>query len=172
MHMARSDRRGQSITEAMLAISMLTVGFLGITALLSRSYFLSRVTADQLTATYLASEGIEIAKNMIDHDIYNGVPWDTTFGGGGDFHLDYTACTNGAPCPPAGSAGTGPVLDLDPATHLYSYSGSIATKFTRLIRITVPSGHEIQVNSIVTWSTGLFTAQSINLEDHFYNWHP
>ena len=29
-----------------------------------------------------------------------------------------------------------------------------------------------QVNVIVQWSTGSFTSQNINLEDHFYDWHP
>ena len=68
-----TSRRGQSIIEAMVAISILTTGFLGIFALLSKSFFLSRVVADETTATYLASEGMEITKNIIDHDVYTGL---------------------------------------------------------------------------------------------------
>ena len=54
----------------MVAITVLTVGFLGISSLLSQSLALNRVTTNEITATYLASEGIEIAKNLIDHDVY------------------------------------------------------------------------------------------------------
>ncbi len=170
-------RKGQTIIEAVLAISVLTVGFLGIMALLSRSLFLSRVTSNELTATYLASEGIEIVKNIVDHDIYAGPPgWGSSFGGGGDFAPDYTTCTSGIGSCSVGSltptSCPGNQLMLDPATHLYSYTGSVATPFSRCVRITIVSANEIQVNSMVTWSTGPLTSQSINLEDHFYNWHP
>lgn len=175
--MKQRDRGdGQSLIEAMLAISMLTVGFLGIIVLLSRSLFISRVTSNELTAIYLAAEGIEIAKNVVDHDVYAGPPgWGASFGGGGDFSPDYTTCTSGGPCNPGAldpTACPGNQLLLDPATNLYSYSGSIPTPFSRCVRISFPSADEIQVNAIVTWSTGPVTSQVVNLEDHFYNWHP
>ncbi len=165
----RSPGGGQTLIEAMIAVSILTVGFLGIATLLSRSLFLSRVTSDELTASYLASEGIELAKNLIDHDVYAS-SWGATFGGGGDFQLDYATCTGGGACTPP--LYTGAPLALDPSTNLYSYGGSMPTGFRRLIRVAVPSANEIRVNSIVTWSTGPITSQSVNLEDHFYNWHP
>lgn len=171
------NRKGQSLVELIAALGVLTVGFLGIVTLLSRSFFLSRVTADEITGTYLASEGIEITKNLIDHDVYAslasppvGSGWGSCFGGGGgDFEFDYTT-TN---CPPGIYSGTH--LRFDPATHRYGYGssgGSTITGFTREIRISVPSATEIVVNSIVRWSTGPLASQSINLEDHFYHWHP
>lgn len=174
MDTKEKSRRGQTIIEAMIALSVLTSGFLGIVALLSRSFFLNRVTSDSLTATYLASEGIELAKNLIDHDVYahlaippQGAGWDTTFGAGGNYELDYATCTSGACIP---TIFTGSTLKFDPATGRYSYSGPNPTGFARLIRITVPNANEIVVSSIVTWSTGILTSQSIDLEDHFYNW--
>src|SRR6185369_4698812 len=66
-----TDRRsGQSLIEAIIAITLLTIGFLGIARLLSQSLFFTKVVSDQTTATYLAAEGIEIVKNLIDHDVY------------------------------------------------------------------------------------------------------
>lgn len=177
------NRKGQSLLEVLISLTMLTMGFLGITALLSQSFFMNRIVTDQAIGTYLAAEGIEIAKNLVDHDVYAhlasppvGTGWGSCFGAGGDFQLDYTTTDCSALVsyfPPGYDAGH--FLKFDPATHLYGYgsSASLATTvFTRDIRVSVPNANEIIVNSIVHWSTGPLTSQSINLEDHFYNWHP
>jgi len=161
----------------MISLGILTSGFLGIFALLSQSLSINRVTADDLTATYLAAEGVELAKNIIDHDVYahlatppQGAGWDSSFGGGGAFELDSASCTTGGgPCVVAFSGRT---LRYDPATHLYGYAntvGSVATTYVRRINITVPNANEIVANSVVT---GPVSGGSVNLEDHFYNWHP
>ena len=67
------SRRGQSIVEALVALSLLVVALLGIETLLARSFLLDRVTTDQTKATYLASEGVEIMKSLLDHQIYDAV---------------------------------------------------------------------------------------------------
>src|ERR1700735_4498251 len=90
-------RSGQSLVEVMIALSILVVGLLGILALLSQSLYISKNLSYQVTATYLASEGIELAENIIEHDVYQhlagqGTGWDTAFGAGGDFELDYATC--------------------------------------------------------------------------------
>ena len=177
----KKNRAGQSIVEAMMAIGILTTGLLGILALLSKSLFLNRVAADQARATYLAAEGIEITKSLMDHDVYAGLAglpftWGTCFVGRpfvtSGFEADY-ATTNCANLTAFGSSGR--PLIFHPSSNLYDYNpaNGVATNFTRRIRITsIGSGDEIAVNSIVTWSTGPVTSQSINMEDHFYNWHP
>lgn len=162
----------------MIALSMLTVGFLGITSLLLQSFSLNRALTSQATATYLAAEGIEIAKNLIDHDVYahlagQGLGWGSCFGTGGDFQLDYATIDCSSSVPPPSYDGS--YLNFDPGTHQYGYAaanGATATPFTRDIRVTVPNANEIIVNAIVQWSTGSLVGQSVNLEDHFYNWHP
>jgi Tfp pilus assembly protein PilV len=176
-------RAGQSIVEVMLALSMLTMGFLGIAALLSKSFFLNRVTSDQLTATYLASEGLELAKNLSDHDVYThlaGQPggWGSAFVpsgmSGNVFQLDYTTCTAaGVSC--SAPAFTGAPLLFNPSTYLYSYvasPGSVTTGFVRRIEVVPTTANMYTVHSKVIWSTGPLTSQTIDLEDHFYNWHP
>lgn len=154
--------RGQLLVEAIIALSILVVGFLGIVGLLSRSFFLNRVVSDNYTATFLASEGIEVAKNMVDHNFMAGLPWNTGFFNS-DFEVEYS------------SIGLMPYLNrrlrVEPFTNLYSYSGTLQTNFRRRIRITLIGSDELQVNSIVSWTTG--SAQSrINLEDHFFDWRP
>jgi hypothetical protein len=181
--LSSSGRRGQTIVEAMVAMSILLIGLMGVLTLLSRSLLLARTTADQAKATYLASEGIEIVKSLIDHDVYLGIAdpavpgagWEKCFlsGSGRSYDLDSdpTAC-------PFPNFANKP-LYFSPSTHLFYSdtntnlpSDATATNFTREITITNVNANEVDVQSTVTWSTGIVTGQSITLEDHFYNWHP
>lgn len=176
------------MVEVMVAMFVLTTGFLAILSLLAQSLYLSKNESNQTNATYLASEGIELARNLVDHDVYQhlaglGSGWGTTFGTGGDFELDYTTCTN---LPNAASAcdpqpfSSQDFLYYDPTSHTYRYSfdnplgdSLVKTPFTRLIRVTPNGANEITVQSIVTWDVGSVTGQqSVDLEDHFYNWYP
>jgi len=191
------SRRGQTIVEALVALSILTAGFIGIVSLLTKSFQLNRVTTNDTQATYLASEGIEIAKNIIDYDVYYGFGltqssstvdyWGCSFGLGenqtADFALEYDTtpipCADSNAVLPTISQSTTDHLYFNPSSTLYTYSNfapgstAIPTDFTRDVYVSVPNGspNEIDVRSKVTWSDGLLS-NTITLEDHFYNWHP
>jgi type II secretory pathway pseudopilin PulG len=173
------SRRGQTLVEALIALSILTVGFMGIIALLTKSFQLNRTTTDDTQATYLAAEGIEIAKNLIDHDVYEqaagnvGYSWGSCFPTSGYYYpIDYMTTNCAALNPPSGSPPNTP-LYYNPTTFSYSTNafGAKATDFVRNIKVTNVSGNEIDVQSTVIWTSG-FLSNSITLEDHFYNWHP
>ncbi len=163
----------------MVAIGILTTGFLGIVTLLSKSFFISRVTSDELTATYLASEGVELTKNILDADLWNGGTWGTCGGtcvADGAYTVAYdskglTALGVG-PGFHCSSLITVPPLQLDPATDMYGYNGSVTTNLARCIQIEHISANEIVVDSVITWATGPLTAQRLDVADVFYNWHP
>ena len=169
-----------------MALFVLTAGLLGIMSLLSQSLALNKITSDQIKAAYLAEEGLELAKNLVDHDIYQsldgGNGWgksgpDPTFPSTGkNYAFDYLTCTtvhgHGNNCPNLPGFDARQPLRYDPATNMYSYSGSVVTSFTRNIHVLVSNNQEVGVQSIVTWPTGPVTTQSITLEDYFYNWHP
>jgi len=169
------SKKGQSLIEAMVALSVLTVGFLGILSLLSKSFFYGRDVSDTMKATYLASEGIEITKNLIDNEIAAGNGWGSCFAKQGflGFEVDYTTsdCNNLIPY-----NNSGDPLFFDSDTYLYGYANpanTTQTNFTREIMTTLDAtGDEITVRSIVTWNTGLITNQKVIMEDHFYNWRP
>ncbi len=57
---------GQLIIEAIIAIFIITVSVLVFVALLARATALNRVINDRYTAVYLAVEGIEVVKNIVD----------------------------------------------------------------------------------------------------------
>lgn len=158
----RESRRGQAIIEVLVAISVLTVGFLGIVTLLSRALSLNRVVSDNYTATYLASEGIEIVKNIIDGDLKQQRGWGASLRDG-----TFTADFRSSELTPAG--GTANYLLFDPATNTYSYTGLTPTPFARNITITVQD-QRIKVVSEVVWKTRGGGESKVNLEDYFYNW--
>lgn len=168
-----------------MALFVLIVGFLGILSLLAQSIFLSRTVSNETTATYLASEGIEIAKNLIDHDVYEhlaglGTGWGNCFGTGGNFEFDITTTDCGSLVKVADQSELD-FLYYDPMSHVYVYAANDAvgqprvTGYTRMVKVT-PNPNaaipEITINSIVYWNVGQANQQSVNLEDQFYNWHP
>jgi hypothetical protein len=180
------NKSGQTLVEAMVALFVLTIGFLGVLSLITQSIVLSRTVSQETIATYLAAEGIELAKNIVDHDIYvnreNGGPvgWakggeDPTFGIGGNFELDYTTCNSLGP----GLNCIAPVsradpLGFDPGTGLYSYSGPVKTSFVRNIKVLLWNPalpNQMIVISTVNWTQN-GAAKSVRMEDYFYNWQP
>jgi hypothetical protein len=142
---------------------------LGIETLLTRSFLLDRVTTDQTKATYLASEGIEVMKSLLDHQVYDalanpgGIAGDPDTGGWYQFcglgsgqtayyQIDYMTTS----CPTLGQSGflgydqktasyNATPLSFD-ATGLYCQPGEPdcqpgipPTAFTRIVKVTEDS---------------------------------
>lgn len=167
----KNARVGQALVEVMVAVAILTVGFMGIVGLLSRALALNRVVADNYVATYLAAEGIEISKNIIDSNVLQGLTWNTGngvsscggSGGIGGCEVDLESLTF--------RSYTGQPLDFDDNTKLYDYTGSaLPTTFRRRITISLVGQNELRVEAQVTWVTRGGGTSEIILEDHFYNW--
>ena len=172
-----NSHRGQVMIEALVALAVLTVGFVGILALLSRSLSLNRVIGDSYRATYLAAEGIEVVKNIIDTNIIAiiagaAIPWNDGFIDGelevqfNTAKADMSYCAGG--CSPLSS------LNFDPTTSLYFYAAPESTRFTRLVTTQLinigASSDAIRVVSRVEWPARGGGMSNIELEDYFYNW--
>lgn len=181
----RRENSGQILLEVMVALFVLTVGFLGILSLLAQSLFLTKTISEETIATYLASEGIEIARNLVDHDIYAqiagvGTGWGTCFGvTGGSFELDYTE-TNCSTLTKYLGAIPPDFIYFDPTVNQYLYSfddnagNGAPTIFKRGVKVTPaalsgPGANELIVQSTVWWNVGSPDQQSITVEDYFYN---
>ncbi len=157
------SRSGQLLIEMLVALGILTVGFLGVMTLLSRAIGLNRVVADNYTATYLAIEGIEVVKNILDSNIITGAGWAADGGfQDGDFEVQYDSRELISPA-------TGAFLTFDPTTRLYGYGFSNTTPFVRTIQIQLKP-NEVVVNSKIDWTSRGGGTFNVNLEDHFYNW--
>ena len=162
------ENRGQLLIEAMVGIGIVMVGLLGIVSLISRSASLNRVVSNQLIATYLASEGIEITKNFIDNNIIQFNPWNSGLTTAGRFNVDYKS-SNLQDVPFEENRA----LLLDSNTGFYSYQQiGNPTPFVRIINIGLIGSDEIKVNSVVNWTDRGGAQFEVNLEDHFFNWRP
>jgi len=168
------ESRGQMLIEAIVAITVLSIGLLGVVSLLSNSLGLNRVISENYTATYLAAEGIEVVKNAIDHNAIlraqdPAVPWNQNLSPGA-YEVEYGSR---APFP----ADQNRFLCFDGETKFYSYGacggpGAAQTKFTRLVTILWPSPDEIKVTSMVSWKARGGADSNVAVEDHFMNWRP
>ncbi len=156
------SKRGQTLIESLVALSLLTVGFLSIFALLGRSLSSSRASTESYTATYLAAEGIEVVRNLIDANGIQQRAWNSGFATAGDYEIEYNSNSL--------LSNLGRFLSYSPTTNIYNYSGTNPTHFKRILRVTPVGSDEIIINSIVSWigqGGGSFT---VNLEDHFLKW--
>lgn len=154
------NKSGQALIETLIAVSVLTIGFLGLITLLSQSLSLNRVVADSYTATYLGAEGIEVVKNILDSKSIDG-NWSLPEG---SFEVAYDSSDL--------SIDQDRYLKFDPETNLYSYSGPYQseTRFKRKIEIKQEGEDEIIVTSRISWTTKGGGNFSLELEDHFFNW--
>lgn len=153
---------GYILVEAAVAITIILVGLLGIFALLSRSLSLNRVVSDRYVATYLAAEGIEVVKNIIDGNIIEGQPFNTGLSPG-NFEVDFDDF--------ALTTNLNRRLKFDPDKNLYNYDFGNNTPFVRIVSIDfLADGEELRVISTVSWISRGDAQFSVELEDRFFNW--
>lgn len=172
----RYTNRAQALVEVLVAISVLTVGFVGVITLLARSLGLNRVVADNYTATYLAGEGIEVIKNMLDYNAIrraNGVSacWNEGMVSG-NYEVEHDTDATAYPLASI-SPGSERIIYFDSIKKLFNYDdiSGVPTVFHRRINIATTLCIEdvVVVHSIVSW-TSRGGSYLVDLEDHFYNW--
>lgn len=160
----KKSEQGQLLVEAVIAISFMVIGVLTFFGLLAQSVGYSRTISENYTATYLAAEGIEVVKNIIDANVLQGNPWNEGVPRG-NYEVEFDS-TN------LFQAYMDRYLRIDD-DGLYSYDFSgLETPFKRMVSITFnpdrPSD-EIVVHSKVSWkSRG--RSSVVDLEDHFFDW--
>src|SRR3989344_3246346 len=163
----RNNNKGYFLIELMIAISILTVGFLGFLTLVSRAISTNRVISDYLTANYLAAEGIELIKNVIDTNYLRPMtPFNQGLANNGDYEMDYY---DSGPTNVTGS----PANFLYYKNGFYSYDASgNQMPFKRTINIysDIATPDKMKVKSTVTWISRGGNTMEIYLEDYFFNW--
>ncbi len=166
--MNRSGKNdGSLMMESLVAISLVVVGLFGIFNLVYISLGADNLVIHKLQATYLAAEGIEVMKNILDASTLAAAGWpypspdsfypssDTTFDGLKD-ESEYKA-----------TYGNGePFLMFYAPVGDFQYIDGTTTPFQRKVTVSV-SGFQYVVSSTVSWSER-GRDQSITLEDTFY----
>jgi len=160
------NKKGQLLVEAIISISILIVGLLGIFVVISQSLGLYRIAYEQYIASNLAAEGIEVVKNMIDSNSIDGtVPWNQGLATDGDYGVQYDSRA-------LDGTITNKNILYNENTGLYNYDTGTPTNFKRVITTKNISVDEIQVNSVVSWKSRGGFDYVVNLEDRFFNWKP
>lgn len=167
---------GQLIVEAVIAMSFMIIGVLAFFGLMAQSLSYNSYISENYTATFLAAEGVEVVRNMVDFNVAenaqdHSTPWNQGLDTTGCYKVDYSSQHLGAASCATSytSCSTNSFLVIDD-NGFYQYSKLGRTSpFKRCVILHSISHDEIAVNSIVTWqSRGV--GHTVNVEDHFFNY--
>jgi prepilin-type N-terminal cleavage/methylation domain-containing protein len=193
-----SQQSGFSLVETLVAITILLIAIVGPMTILTTTSNSTSFATDQVTAFFLAQEGVELAQLARDNIVLNRFlpntdgrwdddPW-TTFTTGGT----YSRCFDGRGCGLYLDNSTAPGVtvtdqycnhssnpcvirfdDTSPDNERFRFthepSAGAETEYTREIFFT-DLGDEVQVRSEVTWFPGNSrTPQTITVETVLIN---
>lgn len=174
--MMQHTQRGQILIEAVVGISVALMGLLAVLGLLTRSIIVNRDIAHQFVAAYLAAEGIEAVKYVIDANHVLDYAWNQGLEMN-RYEIETPSEREDGTVDPTtlllelASTSIPRYLTLDENGGIYTYSSvnTTTTPYTRVVAIEQPDVSSMIVRSTVQWSSR-GTIQEVNLEDHFYDW--
>ncbi len=152
---------GFTLIEAMVTLVILTTALIPALFLSTQATNVSFSIRNNLTATNLAQEGIEVVRAIRDNNWFQGSPFDTGLTGGLTWRVDWDSVTLIA-------LGANPVLKIN--NGLYNYSAGTDSIFKRTITITQVNAAELKVVSDITWTERGNRAKSIQAESHLFDW--
>ncbi len=178
--MQNTSTKGFTIIETLVAVSILTIGIAGPITAVFNGIKAANIAQDQMTAYYLAQEGVEYIRYVRDTNILRGDSWLTHLGN----------CTDGDGCiiddvlevAPFGvgadvgvdCAGSCPVVEYDTANNLFgefSGAGIENTSFTRRVDVAeVLAGREAEIRVTVTWTTKNIP-YTYEIRERIFNWN-
>src|SRR3989344_6927293 len=158
---------GFNLGETLTALFILSLGILAALAMITASLNSAIVVQDNLTASNLVQEGVEVVRNMRDRDWLAGNSFGAflaSAGGNGDYRVQWNS-TNLL------SDLGNPVLLQDTTSGLYSYDSGNSTKFKRRLTITkLANNIEIKIISTVSWNNRGVSKQ-VSAEEHLFDWY-
>ncbi|MEK7077848.1 MAG: prepilin-type N-terminal cleavage/methylation domain-containing protein [Patescibacteria group bacterium] len=166
---------GFTLVEAIVAIGVISVGFVGSLVLLSKSSSQASLLKNRVVVSHLAAEGVEVVRNIRDTNWLKGFPWRTgladTTGGIVDYDsaaVDASDASEGRKC-----------LNWNGSFYRHALaSGGYAcnTTFKRHIELATKSetvsGQNVdylEIKSIVEWREKTRT-QTVTVVNHLYDW--
>lgn len=162
-----------TLLETLVAVAVLLMALLGPFSIAQQALRSAYYARDQVTAYYLAQEGVEFVRAVRDKNYLEGNGWldgieavctdgpctvDFTRT---DIENAYTACPLGV-CPP---------LKVSPTGNLFNHSTGADSPFTRSVRITTsPTNPELRIiNVTISWkSAGV--SRVFTIQERLFNW--
>lgn len=175
---------GFTLVETLIASTILTLAVAGPLFTASRAIVAAQISRDQLTASYLAQEGIEHVRAVRDNAYLaaytqsnsSSLAWT-------NFTSSISQCSTACSFDPVKTIGIGPGSSLlscsgSSCTPLYltangiytqSSAGATPTSFTRILKASAASANDEKIESIVSWSFhGI--PYSVTISDHLTPW--
>ncbi len=158
-----------TLIEIIVAIFLITVGAGAALNVIQMTIGFTSVTSDQLTASYLAQEGIEVVRNIRDGNWLEqrtnaAIFWDDGISVAEDYKLDYQSDSF-----PDVSCSTGAEGFLKFDGSFYNCSTGEESKFKRKITIEKPQPDKMTVLVEVFWSERGRSHQ-VTAQTSLYNW--
>jgi type II secretory pathway pseudopilin PulG len=182
---------GFTLVETLAAITLIMVAIVAPMGLTVQSLSVAYYARDQITASNLAQEGIEIVRSMRDANVLStseGTPFNIFYGipigtsqYQAPFEVDGTQTNSSFIIISCGGSPCGTLLTNG---QLYGYNhggnpGYSASNFTRsLYACYVQSGggcnntasDEVRLVVVVSWQTAAYRSQQITLTENLFNW--
>ncbi len=158
-------KNGFTLVEALVALTILTVGLVPAFIQARNALNLSGSIRNSLVAAHLAQEGAEIARSIRDADWFAGRP----------FGQSLVDCATGCAVqwdserPESGIGASNTPIRHDPATGLFQYDRGDELRFNRIVTVTPVSATELQVDVRVEWDE-TFGPKEYTIEYHLYDW--
>jgi len=166
MKSSAPTRSGFTLVEALVAVAVLAVSLTPVFAQVNASFRLARTIQENLTASMLAQEGIELVRGMRDDNWFSGRDFDDGLGGcEGGCRIDAipgSVLEFGADVP----------LKRNTETGFFSYETGgqpEETQYQRTIVITELAPGQLEVVSRVDWQSGRNTRQ-LEVTGYLFDW--
>ena len=157
----KEKTKGFTLLEMLLSLLVIVIGVLGAFTAVARYSQNTQQEKENLVASYLCQEGIEIVKNVRDTNWVNGTTWSTGLAAG-NYEADYQSGL-------VALSGDPRKLYIDGATNFYKYeaspTGNTETPYTRVIAITANGADELDIVVTVTWSSNTMV-----VKQNIFNW--
>jgi prepilin-type N-terminal cleavage/methylation domain-containing protein len=161
---------GFTLVETLIAVSVLLISIAGPLSIASKGLIASRYSRDQIVASSLAQEAVELIRNRRDNNTILGNMWITglssCFGSNGckvdASDGNFSSCNSGG-CP---------VLNKHKTTGFYSYSSGTnydASIFTRTIHLEQLNPDEIKISVDIAWGTGALR-KNFTIDENLFDW--
>ena len=168
-------KRGFTLLEALVAVSILMVAVVAPITIAQKGLSSATYSKNQMIASYLTQDAIEYIKNVRDQNsIRNSFDWAGLWGSGGFFNLCQSPNFCKLDTNALGGAGqvqaynTGDFLHID-ANGFYGFSGSL-TNFSRKIQITLDPNSRNPDEALITVIVNWGTTDSITIKSLIFNY--
>lgn len=159
---------GFTLLELVISLFIVTVAVSGAFVILQKVITSTTISESNLTASFLAQEGLEIVRNLRDRNWIKGLSWDNGL----------TDCTSGKYCEVDYDDVT-PLIGVNEATlprflkidnaGFYNYVSGKETKFKRKIYISV-SANNLKIQVLVQWQD-FGRNYEVSVKGELYKWY-